>query len=42
MYKLHGQTTREFLELRMRNVQGTAFTWTQIYSEIFKSALVYL
>ena len=26
----------------MRNFQGIAFIWTQIYREIFKSALVYL
>ena len=34
--------TREFLELRMRNFQGIGFIWTQTYTEIFKSALVYL
>ena len=41
-YKLRGDKTREFLGLRMRNLQDTVFTWTQTYWEIFKSALVYL
>ena len=26
----------------MRNFQGIVFIWTQTYTEIFKSALVYL
>ena len=26
-YKLHGQTTREFLGLRMKNFQYNIFTW---------------
>ena len=34
--------TWELLELRMRNFEGIVFIWTQTYSEIFKSALVYL
>ena len=34
--------TREFLGLRMRNFQGIVFISTRTYSEIFKSALVYL
>ena len=38
MYKLHGQITREFLALRMQNLQGIVFIWTQAYREIFKSA----
>ena len=42
MYKVHGQITKEFFELRMRNFQGIVFIWTQTYAEIFKSALVYL
>ena len=42
MHKLHGEITREFLGLRKRNFQGIVFTRTQIYREIFKSALVYL
>ena len=37
--KLYGYITREFFGLRMRSFQGI---WTQTYSEIFKSALVYL
>ena len=42
--KLYGYITREFLGLRMRNFQGMGiiFIRTQTYSEIFKSALVYL
>ena len=35
----HGQITREFLRLRMRNFRGTVFICTQAYKEIFKSAL---
>ena len=34
--------TREFLGLRMRNIQDVVFIWTRTYGEIFKSALVYL
>ena len=34
--------TREFLGLTMRNFQGIVFIWSRAYSEIFKSALVYL
>ena len=34
--------TREFLGLRMRNVQGIVLIYTQTYRQIFKSALVYL
>ena len=34
--------THEFLGLRMRNFQGIVFIWSRAYSEIFKSALVYL
>ena len=37
-----GQATWEFLGLRMWNFQGIAFTWTQTYKEILKSALVFL
>ena len=40
--KLNGQITRQFLGLRIRNLQGIVFTWTQTHWEIFKSALVYL
>ena len=40
--KLHGQTTGEFLGLRMQNFLGIIFLWTQKYREIFKSALMYL
>ena len=41
-YKLHGETTPEFIGLNMPNFQGTLFTWSRTYSEIFKPALVYL
>ena len=34
--------TPEFLGLRIRNIQGIIFIWTQTYRGIFKSALVYL
>ena len=37
-----GQTTRDFLGLRTRHFQGISFISRQTYSEIFKSALVYL
>ena len=30
------------LRIRIRNFQGIFFIWTRTYSEIFKSALVYL
>ena len=40
--KLHGQITREFLRLRMWSFQCIVFIQTQIYRDIFKSALVYL
>ena len=42
IYKLHGKITPEFLRLSMRNFQGIVFIWTPTYTEIFKSALVYL
>ena len=42
IYKLHGQITWEFLGLRMWNSQDSVFISTQTYTEIFKSALVYL
>ena len=42
IYKLHGQITQELLELWMRNSQGIDFVWTQTYTGIFKSVLVYL
>ena len=38
MYKLYGQVIREFLGLRMPNVQGIVFIWTQPCKKIFKSA----
>ena len=38
MYKLHGQTTENFLGIWMRNFQGIVFIWTQTSGEIFKSA----
>ena len=41
-YFLRNLLTWELLELRMRNFEGIVFIWTQTYSEIFKSALVYL
>ena len=41
-YKIQERITREFLRLRMRKYQGIAFIWTQIYREIFKSAVVFL
>ena len=41
-YKLHEWITWELLGLRMGNVQGIVFIWTRTYSEIFKSALMYL
>ena len=34
-------STREFLELGMRNSQGLVFLSTQLYREILKAALVY-
>ena len=40
--KLYEYITREFLGLRMLNFQGIIFMWTRTYSEIFKSAWVYL
>ena len=42
MYELHGEITQEFLRLRMQNFQDSAFVWTQIDREIFKSEFVYL
>ena len=38
----NGWITREFFRLRAWKFQGIIFTWTWIYREIFKSALVYL
>ena len=42
IYKLNGQITQEFLELKMRNFQDIVFILRQTYREISKSALVYL
>ena len=39
-FRLYGEITREFLELRMWNFQGIVFIWTQRCREIFKSAFV--
>ena len=37
--KCYGWITLEFLGLKMRNIQGTAFIWTETYRKIYKSAL---
>ena len=42
IYKIPGEMTQEFLGLRMRNFQGIVFTRARRYTEISKSALVYL
>ena len=46
LFKEFTNFTGKYLEnqlgLRMRNFQGIAFLWTQTYTEIFKSTLVYL
>ena len=42
IYKIPGEMTQEFLGLRMRNFQGIVFTRVRRYTEISKSALVYL
>ena len=41
-HKLYGQIIWEFLGFSMLNFYIIIFIWTQTYSEIFKSALVYL
>ena len=42
LQQLHGQITREFLVIKMRNFQDIVFIRKQTYGEISKSALVYL
>ena len=42
IFKKFANLTRGFLGLRMRNFQGIVFIRTETYTEIFKSAFVFL